>query len=937
MKRLLFLLLIFSVFGILRAQNNTEKKTLSFSDYDQWKTIEHQAISDDGKWISYELNPYQGDGKLYVNNPKKNKWQVFERGYSAKISPNSDFVAFKIKVQKDSLRKLKFNKVKKDKLPKDSLGIWVFKSKKTYKYKGLKSFKLPVDNSSWLAFLIDKKKAKKDTSKTKKASKKKKKKDKSIPKVYDLVVFNPLTEKEHRFNNVSEFNFSRNGNLLGFIQIETDSTTFSKVNIFDTNSETLINVFESDGIAKKVNMDNLGKRTAFIHTKDTTKTKIYSLYTWTIGSFSAKAVIIDTNSLEMPKDWVVSEYGKIWFSRDDSKLYFGTALKKEPEKKDTLLKEEKVEVDVWSWKDPYIQPQQKAMLKKELKRTYLTVYHFSSNTVARLADELIQDTRTVMHGNGQFALGLATKPFLIETTWNIPGYKDVYLVNVRTGNKKMVLQKQQSYVGLSPFGKFIFWYNNGERAWYAMNNKTGEIKSLTKNIPVNFYDEDHDYPSLPDPYMFAGWTKDDKYFLIYDRFDIWKTDPNGIEKPVCLTNGYGRKNNIQFRNIRLDKDRQFIDLQKPLLLSAFNKLNKKAGYYKTNPAAIGDPFRLIYQNFYFYRPIKAKKADKLLWQKTSVKEPANLWYGDLNFKRFNKITRINSQQKKYIWPTVELVKWKTFDGREAEGLLYKPGNYDPTKKYPTMVYYYRLSSDNLNRYISPKPSRSIINATFYTSNGYLVFIPNIRYDIGHPGKSAVNYIVSGTKALIDKGIADKDHIGTQGQSWGGYQVAYVITQTNIFAAASAGAPVSDMVSAYGGIRWKSGMSRMFQYEKTQSRLGASLWENPRLYLENSPVFYLNKVETPLLIRHDDADGAVPWYQGIEMFMGLRRLQKPVWMLNYNGEPHNLKAKTPDNKDLSIRMMQFFDHYLKGKPMPVWMKNGIPAIKKGKTLGYELVE
>ena len=937
MKRLLFLFLIFSATGILRAQSIPQKKALSFSDYDQWKTIEHQMISDDGKWIAYELNPYQGDGRLYINYPKKSKWQVFERGYSAKISSNSDFIAFKIKVQKDTLRKLKFNKVKKEKLPKDSLGIWAFKSKKTYKYKGLKSFNLPVENSSWLAFLIDKKKAKEDTSKTKKAPKKKKKTDKSIPKVYDLVIFNPITEKEHRFNNVSEFNFSRNGNLLGFIQIETDSTTFSKVNVFDTQSETLINVFESNGIAKKVNMDNLGKRSAFIHTKDTTKLKVYSLYTWTIGSFSAQAVIIDTNSLEMPKDWVVSENGRIWFSRDDSKLYFGTALKPEPEKKDSLLKEEKVEVDIWSWKDPYIQPQQKAVLKKEQKRTYLTVYHFSSNTVARLADELIQDTQTVMHGNGQLALGFATKPFLIETNWDYPSYKDVYLINVRTGNKKLVLQKQQSYVGLSPFGKYVFWYNNVERGWYAMNSKTGESKALTKSIPVNFYDEDHDYPSLPGAYMFAGWTKDDKYFLVYDRFDIWQTDPKGVEKPVCLTNGYGRKNNIRFRNIRLDRDKQFIDLQKPLFLSAFNKLNKKAGYYKTNSDVASNPMRLIYQNFYFYNPAKAKKADKIIWQKSSVTEPANLWYGDLNFKRFNKITRINLQQKNYVWPTVELVKWKTFDGREAEGLLYKPDNYDPAKKYPMMVYYYRLSSDNLNRYISPKPSRSVINATFYASNGYLVFIPNIRYEIGHPGKSAVNYIVSGTQALIDKGIAHKGLIGTQGQSWGGYQVAYIITQSNIFAAASAGAPVSNMISAYGGIRWKSGMSRMFQYEKTQSRLGATLWENPKLYLENSPIFYLNKVETPLLIRHDDADGAVPWYQGIEMFMGLRRLQKPVWMLNYNGEPHNLKAKTPDNKDLSIRMMQFFDHYLKGKPMPVWMKSGIPAMEKGKTLGYELAE
>ena len=639
----------------------------------------------------------------------------------------------------------------------------------------------------------------------------------------------------------------------------------------------------------------------------------------------------------MPKDWIVSPYGKIWFSRDDSKLYFGTALKPEPEPKDTLTDDEKVDVEVWTGKDPYIYPQQKVMLKKELKRSYLTVYHFSSGTVARLADELIQNVHPAAKGNSHFALGIANKPFLINTTWDYPAYKDVYVVDVKTGNKKLVLRKQQSYVNISPTGKYIYWYNDSSRVWYALNHRNRNKIALTKNISVNFYDEDYDYPSNPAPYGFAGWTKNDKYLLLYDRYDIWQVDPEGKEKPKCITQGFGRKRNIEFRYVQFDKDIDYIDPEKTLFLLAFNEKSKKSGYAMLKLNSNVPPKFLIYQNYYYYTPLKAKNAEKLIWQKTSVKEPANLWYGSMNFKDFKKITNINSQQKKYFWTTVELVKWKTNSGKEAEGLLYKPENYDSTKKYPMLVYYYRLNSDNLHRYIAPKPSRSIINPTFYASNGYVVFIPNIRYKIGHPGKSAVDYVVSGTKAMIDKGIADKNKIGTQGQSWGGYQVAYIITQTNIFAAASAGAPVSDMISAYGGARWKSGMSRMFQYEKTQSRIGATLWEKPRLYLENSPIFYLDKVTTPLLIRHDDADGAVPWYQGIELYMGLRRLQKPVWLLNYPGEPHNLKNKTPDNKDLSIRMMQFFNHYLKGKPMPVWMKDGIPAIKKGKDLGYELTE
>ena len=172
-----------------------------------------------------------------------------------------------------------------------------------------------------------------------------------------------------------------------------------------------------------------------------------------------------------------------------------------------------------------------------------------------------------------------------------------------------------------------------------------------------------------------------------------------------------------------------------------------------------------------------------------------------------------------------------------------------------------------------------------------------------------------------------------GQSWGGYQVAYLITQTNMYAAAWAGAPVVNMTSAYGGIRWESGMSRQFQYERTQSRIGGTLWEKPDLYIRNSPLFHLPKVQTPVVIMANDADGAVPWYQGIEMFTDLRRLGKPVWLLQYNGEAHNL-VKRENRKDISIRELQFFDHYLKGAPAPVWLEKGVPAVEKGRNWGLE---
>ncbi|HAC73650.1 MAG TPA: S9 family peptidase, partial [Porphyromonadaceae bacterium] len=306
----------------------------------------------------------------------------------------------------------------------------------------------------------------------------------------------------------------------------------------------------------------------------------------------------------------------------------------------------------------------------------------------------------------------------------------------------------------------------------------------------------------------------------------------------------------------------------------------------------------------------------------------NLW------QSAKKLTDINPQMKEYNWGTTELIRWTAFDGKQSQGILYKPENFDPSKKYPVMIYFYEKHSDELYRYFAPAPSRSVINIPFFVSRGYIVFTPDIHYGVGQPGPDAYNYVVSGAQALAKNQWVDSENMAIQGQSWGGYQVAYLITQTNMFKAAGAGAPVSNMTSAYGGIRWETGRSRQFQYEQTQSRIGATMSDSLQLYIENSPVFFANKVNTPLLIMHNDNDGAVPWYQGIEYFMSLRRLGKPVWMLQYNKEAHNLNQRR-NAKDLSIRLQQFFDHYLKGAPAPVWMTRGLPATEKGKSWGYDL--
>jgi dipeptidyl aminopeptidase/acylaminoacyl peptidase len=292
-----------------------------------------------------------------------------------------------------------------------------------------------------------------------------------------------------------------------------------------------------------------------------------------------------------------------------------------------------------------------------------------------------------------------------------------------------------------------------------------------------------------------------------------------------------------------------------------------------------------------------------------------------------QISDANPQQKEYNWVSAELVHWISEDGKPLKGILYKPENFDPNKKYPMISYFYEQLSQGLHSYVPPN-GRNVINPTHYVSNGYLVFEPDIHYENGHPGPSAMKSIVPGVQSLLSRGYIDPKGLGLQGQSWGGYQTAYIITQSHMFSAAMAGAPVANMTSAYGGIRWGSGMARAFQYEATQSRLGKSLWEGQQLYIENSPLFWLDNVTTPLFIMSNDMDDAVPWYQGIEMFVGMRRLGKEVYLIDYNNDVHN-PASRANQKDIAMRMQQFFDNKLMGKPAPDWMVKGIPYVAKGK--------
>nr|NQU93677.1 S9 family peptidase [Bacteroidota bacterium] len=933
MKNITFTVTLLVLCSALFAQ----KQPLDHSIYESWKIIKNPQISNDGRWTSYEVNPHKGDGWLYIYDLKNSRYDSVQRGYEAKFSADSKFLAFKIKPQEDTTRKAKLAKKKKDELPKDSLGIWVLEKDDIQKIARVKSFKLAQEGADWLAYHLEKPLKVKDTTDKKdtipdKGDKKYKKKEKKGEGT-ELVIKKIIEGKSYSYKDVTDYNVSKNGDLFAFVRQTGDSIDSTRVQRFSIKEETDRLIFEREGTSKQIGIDNQGRQLAFVYSVDTAKIKNYDLGYWKEGLDQA-SIVIDSINQGIPAGWRVSEHRTPDFSESGERLFFGTAPEIPAQPKDTLLDEEKVKVDIWNWKDPLIQPHQLIELKKEEKRNYLAVFYPEDQKTIQLANEDIPDVRTFNKGNTDVALGYSKKPYSQEISWD-DSYKDYYSINMNTGETNLLLKKKQSYASLSPGGKYLLWYEAPDSSWYVKNTSTLQEVALTKNLPYNFYYELNDMPQLPGSYGLAGWTEHDEAVLIYDKYDIWKFDPEGKEDPVKITHGNGREHETRYRYVKLDPEVEY--LPNTMLLSAFNYDNKQSGYFSTKMGSRKPPEKLIMGSFQFTTIKKAKDEDRLIWQESSFKQYPDLWWGNIGFDVPIQITILDSQRAGYLWGDVQMVRWTSSDGEELDGLLYTPENLDKDKEYPMLVYFYERRSDNLNNFYHVSPSRSIINPAYCTSNGYVVFIPDIPYLVGYPGESALRSVVSGSLAMADQfSFIDKKNMGIQGQSWGGYQVAYLVTQTNLFKAAMAGAPVSNMTSAYGGIRWGSGMSRMFQYEKSQSRIGGTLWEKPLRYIENSPLFYADKVETPLLIMHNDEDGAVPWYQGIELFVALRRLHKPAWMLTYNGDKHNL-TKWPNRVDLSIRMYQFFDHYLKGAPEPVWMKEGVPAVDKGKKFGYELVE
>jgi hypothetical protein len=919
-KKIFFLLFLIASSTLIHGQ----KREMTIEDLATWKFIESPALSPNGTWVSYEVHAEQGDPAIHLYNTTSGTEYYWPNASDLKVSRSEAWAAFKTSAPKEVVKDLKRKKVKEDKLPADTLVILDLASGTTYKTPGVKEIYLPDSLPNLLLYTTTAPFTPTDSLKKDPAKKRDKKNG------FHLIIRDVAQSSEDTIFYVTDWEKPESGYRISTITTERDSTDLPRLSTIDLRTMETDTLYEGKGKVHQVGLSEDGSQVAYILDADSSKAyeRNFELHLWN-GDDDATLLQKDgLSTFNLPDDMEVHPLVDPEFSDNSQRLF--VTLRYPPLVKDTLvLDEEFVDVEIWDTRDGYIYPQQEKRLDQTKKEGLLHVIDLETSDLRLIGTPKYPHVIRSKNKDARYALIYHNEKYLPNITWKGHDYKDLRGVDISTGESWAIADSIHGYPSLSPDGLFAYWYSYPDSAWMGYDMQNRQLMTWADNTIGAFYDETHDTPNYPGAYGLFGFSEDESTAYLYDRYDIWEVPTSG-GSPKRITSG--RTSKVRSRWLDLDKTNDHIDISQPQLIHNFSEEDISSGYAILN-FSNGESRHLGMEDRQFgSKPLKAEKGSALVYTKEDIRTyPDLLLTSWPEMGEAKQITNVNPQAEDFKWGKGKIVQWEWND-KEYKGMLFFPDDWGPFDKYPMIVNFYEKSSDRLHRHRRPYLHRSTINYAYYLSKGYVIFNPDIKYTTGNPGKDATDIVLSGVEHVKSKYRIDEKRIGIQGHSWGGYQIAHILTKTDIFACAESGAPVVNMTSAYGGIRWGSGMSRMFQYERTQSRLGVTLWEDRETYLRNSPLFELDKVTTPVLILHNDEDGAVPWYQGIEYYMGLRRLGKPAWMLNYRGEPH-WPVKFQNRKDFQTRMSQFFDHYLLGKPAPEWMTDGVPAHERGLKTGY----
>jgi len=870
------LLVLYSICSI------AQKPVLDTSVFGKWPTVMPPAISNNGNYVIYTIRTQtKGTGTLVIQATHTD-WKMEIPG----VSP------FSKKMITDDNQKVIFLK------KRDSLGVVDLEHRTIEYISHVSSFRLFKQNDQQrLAYQLN------------------------TPDK-ELIVQDLLTGKQQSFKAVTEYLLNDNGTtLLLQMQEGVDSCSLNWINLVNGKMDIIWQGTHADNLV----LDAQGEQLAFT-VEDKTKNGINnSLWYYNIGNEKA-IILVDNQSPGIDQGMKLG--GISAFTKDGSRIFI--TLKEEDV---SAPRSEEVKVDIWNYKDVILQSQQ---LQELGPRDYLAVINIKDHQIMRLQQE---DDKIIDEGTTDDVICMFNyKGNMNEVNWNLAVKPTFYIVSVSKGERKAI---NMDVVTASPGGRYIIGINHESRDIYSYEVASGILHNITNPLRIPLIDNEYDEPFYkPGNLQVASLFANDTVVFFYDKYDIWEADLSGKQAPINITNGYGLKNKIVFR-IAGDYSGRIIPNNEQLILSAFNRITKENGFYSAVINKKNNP-RLLTMGPYVYdvpqygelggmAPVKARDVKSYVVMRSSTTQSPNYFY-TTDFINFTPLSNIYPE-KSYNWMTSELLTWKSLDGRSLQGVLYKPENFDPQKKYPVILNYYEKMSDNLNKYWQPAATHTLINIPWFVSHGYIVLTPDIYFTIGEPGQSAYNAVVSAAKYLARLPWIDSTKMSIQGHSWSGYETNYIVTHTHLFAAAIEGAGPSDFISNYGSVLGQGGESAQYFFEIHQSRIGPSLWQRPDLYIKNSPIFEADKVTTPLLILHNKADGLVPFAQGVELFTALRRLGKKVWMLQYDRSGHHVDGK--DAVDYTIRITQFFDHYLKGAPAPKWMTVGVPAKFKGIDSGLEL--
>ncbi len=894
--RFFTLILGLIVFGQLGFSQ--DKKALSLEDYAQWNRIRNASISPDGNWATYSYAPNEGDSKLHVRAIAGDTLRTTVNGKGVAFSEDSKWVAYLVDPAKEVADKLKASK----KPVQSHLQLLNLNDNTASDVKSTRSFSFSKASN----FIAIHKHAN-DSKAEHQGS--------------DLILRDLKGNQNLNIGNVASYGFNETGTLFAYV-VDADEDSGNGLYVMDLSNMRTLPLHTGAFTYAQMTWNEKGDRLAvlFGNKADGNMQMDNTLY-WsgslmtgmtTAGNQNTYA----TSDAKFPQDMVISEYGRLTWNENSTQLYFGVKEQEKEVKKDDMLK---ANVDVWHWKDEQVQSTQMIRANRDRRATYTGVLNLANKAFFQLEDSDMPNVN--FSEKSQWAVGSANEPYRGDVT--IPGgYADLYAINTQTGAKQLIKARNYFNLGLSPNGQWAVFLTDAELMGY--NFASGKTTNLTAKTGTSFLNKEFDKPTEKPIYGVGGWSKDGKWVLVNNKFDVWAIALEGSET-INITQGIGDKENIRFRLMQLDREAETLDTSKPLMLSAYGDRTKKSGYYQVS---IGKkPKALIYEDKMIGSITKATQADKVMFTQQSFVDFPNYWVSDLSFKRPKQITDANPQQSEYKWGKRVLVDYTDKRGHKLQGTLALPADYEEGKKYPMVIYFYELMSQRHHQYSMPTyDDRPHMSA--YASNGYLVLMPDIIFDVGLPGSSALDDVTSAAQAVIDLGYADPDKIGLQGHSWGGYESSFIVTQTDMFACVVTGAPLTNLISMYNVAYKRTGNLNGPILEWSQGRMGVSPWDNMELYRSQSPIHHAKNINTPFMILHGTADGAVDWVQGLEYYSTARRLGKEVILLSYPDEPHHL-GKEANQKDFQIRMKQYFDHYLKGTEAPLWMREGVKHLDKKK--------